>query len=159
MDRKPVVAFLCVHNACRSQMAEALGRLLAGDVFESCSAGTAPKARLDPDAVRIMRKLYGIELEREQYPKPLTSLPDVDIVVTMGCGVVCPRFHTSVKKTGDSPIRQGWTMQRLCIRHARSKRKSAASAHGSPKQLHKSRDCLSRQSRFFPFPAPPQIPS
>ncbi len=90
MDRKPVVAFLCVHNACRSQMAEALGRLLAGDVFESCSAGTAPKAKLDPDAVRIMRKLYGIELEREQYPKPLTSLPDVDIVVTMGCGVVCP---------------------------------------------------------------------
>lgn len=47
MDRKPVGAFLCVHNACRSQMAEALGRLLAGDVFESCSAGTAPKARLD----------------------------------------------------------------------------------------------------------------
>ena len=61
---KPVVAFVCLHNACRSQIAEALGRLLAGDVLESCSAGTEPKDRIDPNAVRLMRTQYGVEMER-----------------------------------------------------------------------------------------------
>ena len=59
------VAFICVHNACRSQMAEALGRHLASDVFESCSAGTELKDRINPDAVRLMKALYGIDMEAE----------------------------------------------------------------------------------------------
>lgn len=56
------VAFICVHNSCRSQIAEALGKKLAGDVFESYSAGTQRKDHINPDAVRIMRSftaLYG----------------------------------------------------------------------------------------------------
>ncbi len=87
---KPKVAFLCVHNSCRSQIAEALGKHLAGDVFESYSAGTEQKDRINPDAVRLMKSLYGIDLEATQRPKLLAELPPVDIVVTMGCNVACP---------------------------------------------------------------------
>ena len=93
--RKPKVAFLCVHNSCRSQMAEALGKKLAGDVFESFSAGTEPGARINPDAVRLMKQVYGIDMEESQHNKPLSELPAVDIVVTMGCNVQCPTLPCS----------------------------------------------------------------
>jgi len=87
---KPRVAFICVHNSCRSQIAEALGKHLASDVFESYSAGTETKNRINPDAVRIMKQLYGIDMEETQYPKLLEDIPPVDIVITMGCNVECP---------------------------------------------------------------------
>ena len=84
------VAFICVHNSCRSQMAEALGRKLASDVFESYSAGTETKPQINPDAVRLMKTVHGIDMERNQYSKLLEALPDIDIAVTMGCNVHCP---------------------------------------------------------------------
>lgn len=84
------VAFICVHNSCRSQIAEALGKHLAKDVFESYSAGTELKPHIDKDAVRLMKDLYGIDLELSQHPKLLADIPPVDILVTMGCGVTCP---------------------------------------------------------------------
>ena len=87
---KPKVAFICVHNSCRSQMAEALGRHLAGDVFESYSAGTETRPRINQDAVRIMKRLYGINMEKTQYSKLLDELPPLDGVITMGCNVKCP---------------------------------------------------------------------
>lgn len=88
---KPKVAFICVHNSCRSQIAEALGRHLAGDVFDSFSAGTELKEHINPDAVRLMKSLYGIDMEANgQHSKLLSDLPSVDIVVTMGCNVECP---------------------------------------------------------------------
>ena len=88
---KPKVAFVCVHNSCRSQIAQALGRHLAADVFESYSAGTELKDRITPDAVRLMKKLYHIDMEAEgQRSKLLSELPPVDGVVTMGCNVQCP---------------------------------------------------------------------
>ena len=87
---KPKVAFVCVHNSCRSQMAEALGRHLAGDVFDSFSAGTEERDRINPDAVRLMKERYGIDMEKDQSPKLLDALPPVDIVIKMGCNVVCP---------------------------------------------------------------------
>lgn len=71
-------------------MAEALGKKLAGDVFESCSAGTEPGARINPDAVRLMKQVHGVDMELTQHNKSLSELPPVDIVVTMGCGVNCP---------------------------------------------------------------------
>ena len=86
----PKVAFICVHNSCRSQMAEALGKVLASDVFESYSAGTETKPQINQDAVRIMKVLYGIDMEQSQYSKLLSDIPEVDIVVTMGCNVACP---------------------------------------------------------------------
>ena len=87
---KPKVAFICVHNSCRSQIAEALGKYLASDVFESYSAGTEVKPQINQDAVRLMKQIYGIDLERTQRSKLLEEIPPVDIVVTMGCNVQCP---------------------------------------------------------------------
>jgi arsenate reductase len=84
------IAFICIHNSCRSQIAEALGRHIAGDVFESYSAGTETKPRINPDAVRLMKQLYGIDMEKTQRPKLLSEIPPVDVVVTMGCNVTCP---------------------------------------------------------------------
>lgn len=89
MDKKPVVAFVCVHNSCRSQMAEALGRHLAADVFTSCSAGTETVPCINPDAVRLMKEIYGIDM-KDQYSKTLDKLPPVDVLITMGCNVRCP---------------------------------------------------------------------
>ncbi|MBL4931747.1 arsenate reductase ArsC [Clostridium paridis] len=87
---KPKVAFICVHNSCRSQMAEALGKLFAGDVFESYSAGTELKDQINQDAVRIIKDLYGVDMNENHRSKLLTDIPEVDIVVKMGCNVVCP---------------------------------------------------------------------
>jgi len=87
---KPKVAFICVHNSCRSQMAEALGRHLAGDVLFSFSAGTETKPRINPDAVRVMKQLYGIDMEKDQRSKLIDELPSIDWVITMGCNVDCP---------------------------------------------------------------------
>ena len=87
---KPKVAFICVHNSCRSQIAEALGRHLAPDVFESYSAGTEPGQQINQDAVRLMKQIYGIDMEKTQYSKILSDIPPVDVVVTMGCNVHCP---------------------------------------------------------------------
>jgi len=84
------VAFICVHNSCRSQIAEALGKHLAGDVFESYSAGTEIKPQINQDAVRLMKALYGIDMEATQRSKLLSDIPPVDVVVTMGCNVECP---------------------------------------------------------------------
>lgn len=84
------VAFICVHNSCRSQMAEALGKRLAADAFESCSAGTETKPHINRDAVRLMKQVYGIDMEVSQHSKLLEDIPPVDIVITMGCNVHCP---------------------------------------------------------------------
>lgn len=87
---KPTVAFICVHNSCRSQMAEALGKKLCADVFESYSAGTETTPQINCDAVRLMKQIHGIDMEKSQHSKLLSDLPEVDIVITMGCNVQCP---------------------------------------------------------------------
>ena len=90
MMNKPKVAFICVHNSCRSQIAEALGKHLAGDVFESYSAGTETKPQINQDAVRLMKKLYGIDMELTQYSKLVSDIPTPDFAISMGCDVGCP---------------------------------------------------------------------
>lgn len=87
---KPKVAFICIHNSCRSQMAEALGKLFASDVFKSYSAGMKISPKINQDSVRIIKKLYGVDMERKQYSKLITDLPEIDITVKMGCDVACP---------------------------------------------------------------------
>lgn len=87
---KKKVAFICVHNSCRSQMAEALGKLFGENIFESYSAGTETKPQINQDAVRIINDLYGIDMNKTQKSKLLSDIPKVDIVVKMGCNVVCP---------------------------------------------------------------------
>lgn len=90
MNSKPKVAFICVHNSCRSQMAEALGKHLAAEVFESYSGGTETKAQINQDALRLIKTRYGIDMEVNQYSKLLSELPEIDIVIKMGCNVMCP---------------------------------------------------------------------
>ncbi|HEY5562559.1 MAG TPA: arsenate reductase ArsC [Clostridiaceae bacterium] len=84
------VAFICVHNSCRSQMAEALSKLFAPDVFEAYSAGTELRDKINQDAVRIIKDLYNVDMNKTHKSKLLGDLPEIDIVVTMGCNVVCP---------------------------------------------------------------------
>ena len=87
---KPKDAFICVHNSCRSQIAEALGKALASDVFESYSAGTETRPQINQDAVRLMKALYGIDMEQTQYSKLISDIPEPDIAISMGCNVGCP---------------------------------------------------------------------
>lgn len=87
---KVKVAFVCVHNSCRSQMAEALGKQLASDVFESYSAGTELRPQINQDAVRIIKDLHQIDMNETQKSKLLGDIPEVDVVITMGCNVSCP---------------------------------------------------------------------
>ncbi|UJF16477.1 arsenate reductase ArsC [Jeotgalibaca sp. MA1X17-3] len=86
---KTKVAFICIHNSCRSQMAEGLARQFGSDILESYSAGTEEYPEVKPLAVEVMEE-KGISMDK-QYPKLLTDIPaEVDILITMGCGVECP---------------------------------------------------------------------
>lgn len=87
---KPKVAFICVHNSCRSQMAEAIAKLLASDTFEAYSAGTETKPEINRDAVTVIKTLYGVDMDKTQRSKLLNDIPAVDVVITMGCNVACP---------------------------------------------------------------------
>lgn len=87
---KKKIAFICVHNSCRSQIAEALGKALAGDIFDCYSAGTETKPQINQDAVRLMKKLYNIDMEKTQYSKTIDEIPTPDIAISMGCDVGCP---------------------------------------------------------------------
>lgn len=98
MRKRYKVAFICVHNSCRSQIAEALGKYYASDVFECYSAGTETKPMINQDAVRIMKELYGIDMEKSQRSKLLSDIPPVDVVITMGCNVHCPYLPCSLRE-------------------------------------------------------------
>ncbi|NMA84902.1 MAG: arsenate reductase ArsC [Epulopiscium sp.] len=87
---KPKVGFICVHNSCRSQIAEALGKKFAKDVFESYSAGTELRPQINQDAVRLIKEIYSIDMEKTQHSKLLSDIPPIDVVITMGCNVNCP---------------------------------------------------------------------
>ena len=87
---KPKVAFICVHNSCRSQMAEAVGKILASETFESYSAGTETKPQINQDAVSLIKEKYNIDMNATQQSKLIDDIPTVDIVITMGCNVDCP---------------------------------------------------------------------
>ena len=89
-NAKKKIAFICVHNSCRSQIAEALGKHLVADVLEVYSAGTETKPEINQDAVRIMKEMYGIDMEQTQYSKLITDIPNPDVAISMGCNVGCP---------------------------------------------------------------------
>ena len=106
---KPRVAFLCTHNACRSQMAEAISRLYAGDAFVAYSAGTKDESRINPDAVRVIKSIYNIDMEGEQqYPKRLNALPeDIDILVTIGSNLDTSHTVATHREDWDIPDPKG----------------------------------------------------
>ncbi len=88
--QKKKVAFICVHNSCRSQIAEALGKHFAGQKFEFYSAGTETKPQINPDAVRLVKQRYGIDMTEKQFSKTMDQIPVPDIAISMGCDVTCP---------------------------------------------------------------------
>lgn len=90
MSEKIKVAFICVHNSCRSQMAEAISKKLASDKFEAFSAGTETKPQINQDAVAVIKEIYGVDMNASQKSKLLSDIPPVDAVITMGCNVNCP---------------------------------------------------------------------
>jgi arsenate reductase (thioredoxin) len=90
MSEKVKVAFVCVHNSCRSQMAEAISKLIASDSFEAYSAGTETKPQINQDAVTVIHELYGVDMNKTQKSKLISDIPPVDVVITMGCNVNCP---------------------------------------------------------------------
>ena len=89
---KPKVAFICVHNSCRSQMAEAIAKILAEDAFEAFIAGVETKEKINQDAVKIIKELYNVDMEEYQYPKLTDMLPPIDIVITMGVMLIVQGF-------------------------------------------------------------------
>ncbi len=96
MDSKTKVAFICVHNSCRSQIAEALGKKYLSDICDCYSAGTETKPAINRDAVRLMKEIYDIDMEKDQYSKLLEEIPAADIVISMGCNVQCPYVPNTV---------------------------------------------------------------
>lgn len=98
MSSKVKVAFICVHNSCRSQMAEAISKLIAADAFDAYSAGTEIKPQINQDAVAVIKKLYGVDMNQTQKSKLLSDIPPVDIVITMGCNVQCPYLPCSFRE-------------------------------------------------------------
>lgn len=89
MDKKKI-AFICVHNSCRSQIAEALAKYFASDVMECYSAGTEKKPQINQSVVRLLKQMYGIDMEKDQYSKLIDDIPVPDIAISMGCDVGCP---------------------------------------------------------------------
>ena len=120
---KPKIAFICVHNPCRSQIAEAFGKLLASDVFESYSAGPKTKPQITQDAVRLMKKLYGIDMEKTQYSKLISDIPEPDIAISMGCDVGCPYIGRPFDDNWglDDPTGKSDEEFKVCIETIRSK--------------------------------------
>lgn len=96
MNSKTKVAFVCVHNSCRSQIAEALGKKYLSDICDCYSAGTETKPRINQDAVRLMKEIYGIDMEKDQYSKLIEEIPAADIVISMGCNVQCPYIPNTI---------------------------------------------------------------
>jgi len=83
------IAFVCIHNSCRSQMAEGYAKALGADAMDAYSAGTETYPAVKPLAVEAMA-LDGVDVSA-QYPKLLDAIPsELDYLITMGCGVTCP---------------------------------------------------------------------
>jgi len=88
----PLVLFVCVHNAGRSQMAAALTDAMSGGRVQVCSAGSDPSEHINPAVIAVMGEL-GLDLSKE-FPKPLTdeAVKAAGVVITMGCGDACPIY-------------------------------------------------------------------
>ena len=101
---KKKVAFICVHNSCRSQIAEAIGKIIAGDKYDFYSAGTQKQPKINQDAVRLIKAIYGVDMESTQFSKTIDEIPSPDIAISMGCNVTCPFIGWGIDMT--SPNRK-----------------------------------------------------
>ncbi len=106
------IAFICVHNSCRSQIAEAIGNSLSDGSFTCYSAGSEPSGSIDPDAARNLKDMLGIQMTDKQRPKTISELPPVNIVVTMGCGISCPYMSCERRIAWNIPDPKGMSDQK-----------------------------------------------
>ncbi|STO08041.1 arsenate reductase ArsC [Exiguobacterium aurantiacum] len=91
------VAFICIHNSCRSQMAETIGKDLLGDIAQVYSAGTENYPEVKPLALEAVREI-GLD-PTGQSPKLLDAIPPkLDYLITMGCEVECPYVPTTYRE-------------------------------------------------------------
>lgn len=95
--KKLKIAFICVHNSCRSQMAEAITNLKYKDLFEAYSAGTHLKDEINQDAVKTIIKLYDFDMNKYQKNKLIDEIGEMDIIITMGCNVDCPNLPSKYR--------------------------------------------------------------
>lgn len=97
--KKYKVAYVCVHNSCRSQMAEALTKKYYADFFDAYSGGSETKPQINQDAVRIIKALHDVDMNQTQKSKLIDELPEtIDLLVTMGCNVECPFIPTQFRE-------------------------------------------------------------
>lgn len=110
---KKQVLFVCVENAGRSQMAEALARLRAGDAMDPHSAGSKPSGKINPDAIAAMKEM-GYDLAAHK-SKSLDEIPTVeyDAVVTMGCGDACPFVRARRRLDWNIPDPKGTSLEEV----------------------------------------------
>lgn len=88
------IAFICVHNSCRSQMAEAVAKIMYSDILEAYSAGSEKVSHINQTAVKLIKEKYQMDMNETQSSKLIDEIPNVDIVITMGCNVNCPNFSS-----------------------------------------------------------------
>lgn len=107
------IGFICVHNSCRSIMAEAIAKHKYSDLFEVYSAGTDFNRTVNPTALETLKREYGIE--GEFHSKLIDTLPELDIVITMGCNVSCPHLPSQYRADFgiDDPTKKGDAIFRL----------------------------------------------
>ena len=91
------VGFICVHNSCRSQMAQAIATIFASDAFESYSAGTDLSRGINPDAQTAILRRYEYDMQAKQSVSHINDLPPLDIIITMGCNVHCPTLSSQYR--------------------------------------------------------------
>ncbi len=123
MENNLKIAFVCTHNANRSQIAEALGKHFLSGKADFFSAGTTIATEINPNAVRLIKEIYGINMEETQFPKELFDLPPIDILITMGCGVSCPTLKSHYREDWglDDPSGEDDTVYRSVIREIEQK--------------------------------------
>lgn len=90
MSNKLNVGFICVHNSCRSQMAEAIAKVKYSHLFNAYSAGSEMTRSINKDAIRLIKDRYNVDMTLSQKPKLIETLKPLDVAITMGCDVVCP---------------------------------------------------------------------
>ena len=87
------LVFICIHNSCRSQIAEYFGKKYLGDIYNVYSAGSEIKSEINKDAVRIIKQLYNDDISLSQHPKTINEIPEPDIIISMGCYNGCPYLN------------------------------------------------------------------
>ncbi len=109
---KKSVAFICVHNSCRSQMAEGWAKQLGKNGLEAYSAGTENYPEVKPLAIKVMEEV-GVDMD-SHHPKLLTDIPEkVNIVITMGCNVDCPQLPCNHREDWGLEDPSGGTIERF----------------------------------------------